>query len=191
MKQETWLVRAGNPRPSGRGEVNDLLAVSFTASRDLDTRGREVILSVLATAVPPGGRYITGGAIGGDSFIGRWLYENRPGAGHLVIVPADRSRVDPWWLAVSGPGPEVMLMPHGTTYAARDARLVEKGAMLFGFPAYPEDDPRSLRSGTWQTNRMGRRAGKLCRWDCVKPPYHGKVERWPYEFGYTGSGNAL
>jgi hypothetical protein len=73
-------------------------------------------------------------------------------------------------------------MPAGTTYADRNAVLVKRGTFVCGLPAYPEDDPRSRRSGTWQTIRMARRAGKLSRWDCVKPPFHGRIEKYPSEF---------
>src|SRR5262249_19060923 len=96
-------------------------------------------------------------------------------AGHIVVVPADRSRVDPWWEGC--PEVTVIEMPEGTTYRDRNAALVARSAAVFGLPAYPEDDPRSRRSGTWQTIRMARRAGKLHRWDCVKPPYRGVVEQ--------------
>lgn len=155
------------------------LMLSFTGARDLDKRGREVILNVLA-ALPPAGRYITGAAIGADAFTGRWLHERHPDAWHTVIVPADRSRVDPWWEPCRDV--EVLEMLRGTTYADRNDLLVETGTLVCGFPAHPEDNPRSLRSGTWQAIRMARRAGKLCRWDCVKPPYHGRIEKYPSEF---------
>jgi hypothetical protein len=177
--------------------VADLVAASFTASRDLDDGGRAVILNVLTAGVPHADRYITGGCIGGDAFIGHWLFVNRPEAKHHVIVPANRSRVDEWWLRIhrieevwltprgglyrdhTGAVVEIICMPQGTTYAARNAMLVKHGTMTFGFPAYPEGDGRSLYSGTWQTIGMARKAGKLCRWDCVKPPYHGKIEAYP------------
>jgi len=162
----------------------DPLAVGFTASRDLDPAGEEVILNVLTTAVPHAGGYVTGGAIGGDAFIGRWLAQNRPAAQHLVIVPADRSRVDPWWLEF--PGVLLIEMPPGSTYEDRNAELVKWSTLVFGFPAYPEDDRRSRRSGTWQAIRMSRRAGKLSQWHCVKPPYRGLIEAYPSEFAFQG-----
>lgn len=166
----------------------DLLTVSFTAARDLDDGGRAAILNVLTTAVPHADRYVTGGCIGGDAFIGRWLFDNRPGAKHVIVVPAERGRVDSWWLGLPrgswfpGGPVEVIHMPWGTTYADRNYQIVLRGTMLFGFPAYPEDDPRSARGGSWQTIRMSRRAGKLSQWACVKPPYKGRIEKHPSEF---------
>ena len=165
--------------------MSDLLAISFTASRELTAGGREVILNVLITGVPHAGCYMTGACTGGDAFIGRWLAANRPEAEHVVIVPSDKSRVDPWWLRTDAPV-TVIPMPAASTYADRNAAIVEQSAMLFGFPAYPEDDQRSARSGSWQANRMARRAGKLCRWDCVMPPYKGLIEKYPSEFEHQG-----
>jgi hypothetical protein len=69
-----------------------LAAVSFTAARDLDDAGREVVLNVLVQ-VPRAGRYVTGAARGGDAFIGARLVAGRPDAEHVVIVPADRSQL--------------------------------------------------------------------------------------------------
>lgn len=166
------------------GKARDVTA-GFTAARDLDERGEAAAVNVLVQ-VPWAARYVTGGCTGGDTFIGRWLVLNRLGsdARHVVIIPADRSRVDPWWekpVIRRTTLVEVIEMPPGSTYADRNARIVEESTVIFGLPAYPEDDPRSRRSGTWQTIRMARRAGKLWRWDCVKPPYHGRIER-----GVTG-----
>jgi hypothetical protein len=176
------------------------LAVSFTATRDLDTEGQEVILNVLITGIPHAARYITGGCVGGDTFISRWLFTHRPEAWHEVIVPANRSRVDFWWdrtpglkqalltaqgVLFQGDGGAVLVvvfMHEGTTYADRNAELVRRGTAVCGFPAYPEDDPRSRRSGTWQTARIARRAGKLCRWDCIQPPFAGRIEKPLGEF---------
>jgi hypothetical protein len=176
--------QAGDPGRTEGGKVvnRKIEAVSFTAARELDDRAANgVVLNVLVTAVPHADRYVTGACVGGDAFIGTWLYLNRPHAQHVVIVPADRSRVDPWWLDVVGPV-RVIDMPPGSTYADRNARLVEEGTCVFGFPAYPENDPRSLRSGSWQAIRMARRAGKLSQWHRVTPPYRGRIEKYPSLF---------
>lgn len=159
------------------------LAISFTASRDLDHGGEEVILNVLTVGIPLCRQYITGGARGGDAFIGRWLANRYPEAAHLVIVPDNRSQVDPWWLTGSWPGSLTVLpMPFMSTYKERNAELVRRGSAVCAFPAYVEDHPASARSGSWQTARMARRVGKLCRWDCVKPPYAGRIEKPLGEF---------
>lgn len=155
-------------------------SISFTASRDMDQAARDgVVASVLTVHVPHVDRYVTGGCIGGDGFIGRRLYANRPEAEHVVVVPADRSRVDPWWLEAGGMPVTLIEMPAGTTYADRNARLVAEGNAVFAFPAYPERDHRSRRSGTWMTVRMARKVGNFSQYHCVKPPYRGMVEEWP------------
>lgn len=176
------------------------LSISFTASRDLDHGGEEVILNVLTVGIPLCRTYITGGCIGGDAFIGRWLFDHHPEAEHLVLLPYDRSRVDYWWEKVPGIEPvrlttvgglykdprgatvKIVFMPHGSTYKDRNAKLVRRGTAVCAFPAFPEDHPASARSGSWQTARMARRLGKLCRWDCVKPPYTGRIEKPLGEF---------
>jgi hypothetical protein len=155
--------------------------VALTASRNLDEAAREgVVTSVLTFHVPHADRYVTGGCVGGDAFIGRWLYVNRPGAEHVVIVPANRSRVEEWW---RGLDVTVTEMPPGTTYADRNARLVAEaeGGAVFAFPLYPEHDPRSRRSGSWQAVRMARHVGNFSQWHLVSPPYTGMIERRPEE----------
>ena len=72
-------------------------------------------------------------------------------------------------------------MPPGSTYRDRNARLVAEADIVFAFPAYTEDDPRSLRSGTWQAARMARKAGSLSQWQCVQSPYRGLAEADPRE----------
>lgn len=151
-------------------------SVSFTASRTLSPQAADgAVTSVLVAHVPPADRYLTGACTGGDAFIGRWLYWNRPEAEHVVIVPADRSRVAAWWHEVNGV--TVIEMPPGTTYADRNARLVAEAGAVFAFPSHPESDPQSLRSGTWQTVRMSRKAGNFSQWHLVTPPYQGRIER--------------
>lgn len=47
------------------------------------------------------------------------------------------------------------------TYSARNHAIVTASTLLIAVPRYPEDDYRSLRSGTWQTIRYARKANKL------------------------------
>ena len=158
------------------------LALSFTASRTGFSPAPAMVLNVLA-ALPRADRYITGGCTGGDAFIGRWLYLRYPDAEHFVVIPADRSRVDPWWedylpwhLGLTAIGR--LEMPPGSTYKDRNTALAEQATWTSGFPAYPEHDPRSRRSGSWQAIRMARTAGKLAEWHCIMPPYAGRIEHY-------------
>jgi hypothetical protein len=159
-----------------------VVTVSFTAARKFDAGGQNTIINVLTAHLPYADRYVTGACTGGDALIGLWLVTHRRGARHVVVVPANRSRIDPWWEPFAAGTVEVIEMPPGTTYADRNQRLVNEGTMLFGFPGYPEADPRSDRSGSWQAIRMSRAAHKLSMWHCVQPPYAGRIERWPREF---------
>jgi len=156
-----------------------ITSVGFSASRELSAEARNgVVTNVLTARVPDADRYITGACIGGDAFIGKWLCYHRDTAEHVIVVPADRSRVDPWWGAVPTGLRRITVieMPPGTTYADRNRRIVDESTMVFGFPAYSEEDPQSLRSGTWQTLRFAKRVGKLREWHCVTPPYQGMIE---------------
>lgn len=140
----------------------------FSGSRHLDERGRTVVASTLASrfkAVPAHCEFTTGVCVGVDSFAGQWLWRFVLHGRHRVIVPADRSRVDWWWThraireAEGDSGVEVIEMPSGTTYRDRNVRIVEYSDRLLAFPEHGEDDPRSARSGTWQTIRLAEHYG--------------------------------
>jgi hypothetical protein len=154
--------------------------IGFTAARDMDEAARESVVTNVLCQVPFVRRYVTGGARGGDSFIGQWLLVMRPDAEHVVVVPANRSQIDPWWerAIAAGFAVTVIQMPPGTTYADRNARIVEESDAVVGFPGYPEGDRRSQRSGTWQAIRMAARADVLSQWHCVNPPYDGRIEKY-------------
>jgi len=135
----------------------------FSGSRHLTAEQKTIVDEVLSTL--NGSEWTTGACIGVDAYIGRKLWYDRPESLHRVVIPADRSRVEYWWThrAIRDAGPQsgVLLeeMMPGMSYADRNQRIVQHSDVLVAFPAYPETDPRSKRSGTWQTVRMARRAG--------------------------------
>lgn len=158
-----------------------MISLGFTGSRRLSEEAAYgVVTNVLYTAIPAQARtFVTGGCTGLDSFAGRWLWHWYPSARHLVIVPADRSRVDPWWEVPGRENVIIIEMPPDTSYLDRNKMIVANSGIVFGFPEYPEDEPRSERSGTWQTIRLAREAGVFSQWHCVLPPYQGRIECYP------------
>jgi hypothetical protein len=153
-----------------------LRTLALTAARSGFSPPPHVVADRLA-ALPEFSRYVTGAASGGDAWLGQWLAARYPAAKHVVIVPADRSQVDPWWGQPRWAGRvSVVEMAPGTSYAMRNAALVHWGDELAGFPAWPERAPGSQRSGSWQTIRMAQKAEKPVRWQCVMPPHAGS---WP------------
>lgn len=151
-----------------------MLTVSFTASRLHFSPPPGRVEETLARLPLAGALYVTGACEGGDAWTGAWLHACRPQAQHMVIVPADRSQVSYWWEQpgnLGGPDVTVVTMARGTSYADRNQALADIADKVIGFPLFPEKDPRSRRSGTWQTIRMARRAGKLALWQCITPPY--------------------
>lgn len=104
---------------------------------------------------------VTGGCTGFDALMGEYCALRWEDLEHTVIVPADQKAVDPWWTkpTLSHVDITVIQMPPGSTYRDRNIMIVAKSAMMLGQPERPEDDPKSRRSGTWQTIRLARRAG--------------------------------
>jgi hypothetical protein len=102
---------------------------------------------------------VTGGCIGWDHMMGEYCALRWPDLEHRVVVPADRSRVEAWWLKPGMDHVIVEEMPPGTTYRDRNARLVLLADVFAAGPDYPEGHPASRRSGTWQTIRMALETG--------------------------------
>jgi hypothetical protein len=143
--------------------------IGFTAARRFPVLAQRIASDRLATmsramrrrgVIRP--RFITGAARGGDAFIGNWLVMHwLEHAGHLVLVPAMRSQVDWWWLRLPPRWQnlvEVEEMPPGTDFAYRNQEIAGRADHLEGFPELPED--QAIMSGSWQTLRMARKAGK-------------------------------
>lgn len=73
------------------------------------------------------------------------------------VVPANISRVFDGWRSLCA---DYERMPVDTDYRARNMRVLDLGRdLLLAGPAHAEADPRSQRSGTWQTIRAGLRRG--------------------------------
>lgn len=102
--------------------------------------------------------YVSGACIGWDAVFGRTMAETYSDQEHVVIVPADQSRVDAWWEDIDVPV-TVINMPEKTSYRDRNLEIVKFSNVLFYCADYPEANPRSLRSGTWMTVRLARNAG--------------------------------
>jgi hypothetical protein len=147
-------------------------SVGFTASRDLSGEDIQTLVDRLDLLLlvnmssglwTPETRFITGGCRDGDAIIAEWLY--RRGMPVHTILPADHKQIDFLWARHAN---TYYQMPPGTTYKDRNAAIVAESERVYGFPMYPETHPRSRRSGTWQTIRMARRAGKFDVDSCLQ-----------------------
>lgn len=127
--------------------------IGFTGTQDL--RPSEIpMLQTVLDALPEEDTLVTGACVGVDAQIAR--LGTAMGWTVYTIVPANRSKVDPFWRLHCQACEE---MPMFTSYRDRNQRIVDLSDHLIAFPAYPEDHARSTRSGTWMTIRMAQRAG--------------------------------
>jgi hypothetical protein len=128
--------------------------ITWTATRRLEEGDDQVFIRLVA-ATAPDAKHIVGGCIGGDAVLARLRY----GLGRMVhvVLPADRSKVDPEWQLYCTSYEE---MPEGTTYRQRDERMVELGTRLIGIANRPEKHGASIYSGAWMTIRIGIAQGR-------------------------------
>jgi predicted Rossmann fold nucleotide-binding protein DprA/Smf involved in DNA uptake len=101
--------------------------------------------------------YVTGACTGVDATVARIAFTEGYTVHTVIPIQAHPRYFDTHWRAYSTTSEMV------NTFADRNRRMVELANPdigLFAFPSHAEDDPRSRRSGTWQTIRMARKAGK-------------------------------
>lgn len=139
------------PTPSGM--------LGFSGTRRNLTHPEQAVITDFLYGLDGWDGFVTGGCIGIDHFAAWVLVHLFPEKRHVVIVPANRSRVAAWWRRVdNGARVEVIEMPPDTDYRDRNIRLVDECSWLTGIPEFTEHHPRSQRSGTWQTIRLARTA---------------------------------
>lgn len=104
--------------------------------------------------------YVSGGCRGWDAIFGRTLALTYPDKIHCVIVPDNRSQVDPWWEEFDLGKIWVIFMGEGTDFRARNQKIVELSSYIWYCASHPEKHGASTRSGTWMTVRLARAADK-------------------------------
>jgi hypothetical protein len=134
------------------------LSYGFTGTQEPPLALVPLIFDVVR-ALPQDATYVVGCCIGIDALVARVVMQL--GRRVHAVVPWDRSKVDAEWRLYCTTFEE---MPEPRRwidrYKERNARIVALGKNgLIGFPRWPEEDGRSMRSGTWQTIRIARRAG--------------------------------
>jgi predicted Rossmann fold nucleotide-binding protein DprA/Smf involved in DNA uptake len=129
--------------------------IAFTGARRLAPADVDVVLAVVA-ALPDGIRVLHGACVGADALVGRAAYER--GLGVHAILPALDEYTHVQWARYCHSHEQ--LAPSPEPYRARNQRLVALCDRLIAFPAWPEVDGRSRRSGTWMTIRLARAAGR-------------------------------
>lgn len=115
----------------------------------------EVILEHLKTLLlTENDTVVTGACIGVDTQIFVLVATHWPKVPQLVIIPANRSKVDSRILSFEVPM-QIIYMPFGTSYRDRNERLVKESDCITAFWTGEQ------RSGTNMTKNIAKRAGKL------------------------------
>lgn len=131
-------------------------AIGWTGTRNTTValQAESRIVSALEN-IPLDTIIVTGGCVGVDARVAKLAHSK--GFHVHTILPANRSRVDPHWRE------HCTTFEEASTYRDRNARIVKRSRRIIAVPEHDEHDPRSRRSGTWQTVRIARNAHKPVR----------------------------
>jgi hypothetical protein len=129
--------------------------VAFTGARKVPLAGVDLITDVVGR-LPATARVLHGGCLGVDALVGRAAWER--GLGVHTVLPGLDQYTHPDWARYCHS--HERLAGGSESYRARNTRLVALADRLIAFPAWPERDGRSVRSGTWMCVRIARAAGK-------------------------------
>lgn len=134
-----------------------MVVIGVTGSRTIETeRQRRHVIDVIDHYVTPRDWLIHGACVGVDELCAKCAWDN-DAAVIMAVVPPNRSLVSEKAVSLSGLVEDIAPGPNG--YKRRNQTIVDESDRILAFPGYPEDHPKSRRSGTWQTIRMARRAG--------------------------------
>ena len=104
--------------------------------------------------------FVSGGCVGWDALFGEAMAASYANARrHVIVVPANRTQLDPWWNKyLDDIDFEFVEMEPGTTYKQRNKMIVNLSEQIYYCADWPEEHGKSTRSGTWQTVRLARAA---------------------------------
>lgn len=121
------------------------------SARDVD-RVSKALFALVASEDIVG--IVTGACVGIDSYVHHWFFKNYPWIHRTVVFPGDLKAVD---LTVEATADEVIRMPKGSSYRARNEKMVEISDRMAAFWTGQQ------RSGTHMTLNIAKRADKILR----------------------------
>lgn len=137
-----------------------MTTVSFTGTTSVTREDAQGVIDLALRNLRGVTRFVSGAAVGIDTFAAEAALARFPDARHTLVVPAAPCN---WVLAaewLGRGGTEVFHAPQGSSdadsYMLRNDELVAQADLLL---AFPETQVEQLRSGTWATIRRARKAG--------------------------------
>ena len=98
---------------------------------------------------------VTGACIGVDAYVHHWYTRHHPVVRRIVVIPSNRTKID---VTVLASADEVVEMPSGTDYRARNVELVRRSDTIAAFWT-----GKTAYSGTFMTMNIAQRMGKIRR----------------------------